>query len=180
MRQLYFQPKQRQLNLLLCLYIDILQYFQIHFRVYSLFMVWILITHTSWIYCVVIITFPVMVKYSSSAEAEKAANLHSTSKLWSLKFLLQTRNRSVIEPYINSSFADNLDLLWYNKLYSIHNKVNIFYNLILNANLLSQDSKLIHTYLLQGERQPKCGFFFVIALWPFIIYFGNVPTHFPR
>ena len=62
MRQLYFQTKQRQLNLLLsicrCLNIRILQYFQIHFPVYSLFIVWILIIHTSWIHCTIIIMLP--------------------------------------------------------------------------------------------------------------------------
>ena len=37
----YFQPKERALNLLKRAYIHILQYFQIHFPVYSLIIVWL-------------------------------------------------------------------------------------------------------------------------------------------
>ena len=136
MRRLYFQPKQRQLNLLLsicrCLNIHILQYFQNHFPVNSLFIhvVWILIIHTSWIHCTIIIMFPNQDKIVNicwipshiniygNNEADKAAK---SAFEFELK-IPSTDLKYFIKLYINSLWQIFGNFCDISKLHSIQNK----------------------------------------------------------
>ena len=125
----------------------------------------------------------ILVTLHGNNEADKAAKFRTRLRNCKVK-ISTTYLKHFIKLYINSLWQIFCDFCDTSKLYFIQNKDNISYNFNLKRSdqvIISRTRigycKLTHTFW-KGNNNLSA--YFVIVLWPYIIYFWSVPTPFPR